>query len=66
MCPHVHNSVEKSFVHVPIMGLHKIFPNNSLFNGSLRCDSREGQVMGDSIFLYLPPVRFDAGLVGYS
>ena len=23
MCPHVHNSVEKSFVHVPIMGFRK-------------------------------------------
>ena len=38
-------------MHVPIMGFRKIFSIHSFVNGSFRCNSREGQVMGDSIFL---------------
>ena len=38
-------------MHVPIMGLRIFVSRHIFFNGSFRCNSKEGQVMGDSIFL---------------
>ena len=64
ICLHIHNAVEQSFVYVPIMGFRKFVPIHSFVNGSFRCDPREGQVMGNSIFLYDFPGLSDAGLVG--
>ena len=62
--PHIHDAVDQSFVHVPIMGFRNFFPIHSFVNGSFRCNSRKGQVMGDSIFINDFPVFVDAGLVG--
>ena len=62
--PHIHDAVGQSFLHVPIMGFHKFSPICSFVNGSFRCNSREGQVMGDSIFFYNFPALVDDRLMG--
>ena len=54
----------QSFLHVLIIGFHKISPICSFVNGSFRCNSSEGQVMGDSIFLDEFPGLIDAGVMG--
>ena len=51
-------------MHVPIIGFRKILPILSFVNVSFRCDSREGQVMGGSIFIDDFPVLINAGLMG--
>ena len=51
-------------MHVPIMGFRKLVPIHSFVNGSFRFNSREGQVVDDSIFLGGFPLLVDAGLVG--
>ena len=61
---HIRDAVDKSFVYIPIMGIHKIFLVHLFVNGSFRCDSRDGQFMGDSIFLYDLTALVDAGFVG--
>ena len=64
ICPYIHDAVEQSFVHVPIMGFRKFPPIHSFVNGSFRCDLMEGKVMVESIFLDDFPTLVDAGLVG--
>ena len=51
-------------MHVPIIGFRKSSLIHSFDNGIFRLNSREGQVMGDSIFLDGFPALFDADLVG--
>ena len=47
-------------------GFLQISPHiHSFVNGSFRSDSREGRIMGDSIFLDDLPALVDAGLGGY-
>ena len=64
ICPHIHDALEQSFVYVLIMGFRKFIPIHFFVNVIFRCDSREGQVMGDSIFLDNFPALVDAVLVG--
>ena len=64
ICPYIHDAVEQSFVHVPIMGFRKFVLIHSFVNVSFRFNSREGQVVDDSIFLGGFPLLVDAGLVG--
>ena len=51
-------------MHVTKMGFRKFVPIHLFVNGSLRCNSSEGQVMGDSIFLDEFPGLIDAGVMG--
>ena len=62
--PHIHDAVEQLFVHVPIMGFRNFFSIHSFVNGSFRCYPREGQVIGESIFINDFSALVDAGLVG--
>ena len=51
-------------MHVLIMCFRKVVPMHLFVNGSLRCDSREGQVMGGYVFIDYFTELVDAGLVG--
>ena len=51
-------------MHVFIMGFHKFVFIHFFVHGSFRRNSREGQVMGYSIFLDDFPVLIDTSLVG--